>query len=577
MTVLTSLVVAPMVVTAHPPASPDHGVNETAFAPLWSNDTDDAETLTVNASAPALSTLTAGTDIPLDAPPLAVERWNEGEHDSVPHTGSAVSAAPSHATLEDGQYIRDAHVTLFAVQPSTVVHTSATERTHYVAPDGEVLGIVDFRVRTPLGRRTANRTVTHSVVEARVNETRLLVDGDVVARANRTRAPRLSYTGLVAKTEPTTLTLLTTIETRIQTERRTCREYNATQETCTRWDRRVSYRAESVRVSDSVAVQPYDLEVSGYVGRYPNGDLGVVVYKSDPWGGYKLTETAATDSSSEGRVAGVWRFYTARNPAWDTLERRRAGTTTRVHSAVHPLQVHAFPIEVGPTATPRNSVGILRAFGEELSPPTLPANVSLDVVSEPYLASYGLATRWEADIETPADTESEAEASNDFETTAITARGLVRGVETTRSLDTLAEVPIRESNLTLTLQNQSAGSATVRVILRDAETGEPIETHSRDGYLLVDGERIQTNATGVAVFTVPPRHDAVSARHVPGEWWLNIPGYVGDSDTVYIRSPVLGLLSTLFVFSVPVSLFLLAVWLIDRITGWGIWPPWRSL
>ncbi|MBX0326036.1 hypothetical protein EGH21_23775 [Halomicroarcula sp. F13] len=209
---------------------------------------------------------------------------------------------------------------------------------------------------------------------------------------------------------------------------------------------------------------------------------------------------------------------------------------------------------------------ILDTFGEELTPPSLPRNVSLDVVDEPYTASYGLATRWE-----------EAEVDQGEEAGAVTARGLVRGVETTRPLDSFAEVPIRESNVTLSVQNRSNETVHLRVMLRDTETGEPIDTRDRDGYLLVAGERVDTNATGVVIYTIPANSAGVSVRYVPGQWWLNIPGYTGDSDSIYVHSPTLDLLSTLFIFSVPVSLFLLAVLLIDRITGWRIWPPWRAL
>ena len=534
-------------------------MNDTVFAPLWSNDTDEAVLVEDTSPDGAVRTLASGTDIPVNDPPAVVAQWNRGEHGEFPQTSSETSTAPSHATLEQGRFIRDAHVTLLSVQPSTVVHTSATERTHYVAPSGTVLGIVDYRVRTPSGSHSANRTVSHSITRTRVNQTRLLVDGDVVAGQTHTRTPRLAYSGVVANTEPTTLTLEATIDTVIRTTRRTCTEYNATQRSCLVWDRQTRYRSESITVTDSVDVQPYQLAVSGYVGRYPDGDLGLVVYTSDPWGGYDRT-------ASGGQVNGVWRFYTARDPSWDTLTQRTSDGTDRSHSPVHPLQVHAFPIEVGPTATPQPGVTILDTFGEDLTPPSLPRNVSLDVVEEPYTGSYGLATRWDS-----------AESSSLANEDTIIAQGLVYGVETTRSLESFGRVPIHESNLTLSIQNRSDETVRLRLTLRNNDTGGPIDTRNRDGYLLVDGERLETNATGMATLTIPAESTGVSARYVPGQWWLDIPGYTGDSDSIYIRSPVLDLLSTFFVFAVPVSLFLLAVLLIDRITGWHLWPPWRTL
>ena len=58
--------------------------------------------------------------------------------------------------------------------------------------------------------------------------------------------------------------------------------------------------------------------------------------------------------------------------------------------------MNAFPMETGPSASsPR--VTILDAFGEATQPPSLPPNVNLDVATEPYTASYGIATRTETD------------------------------------------------------------------------------------------------------------------------------------------------------------------------------------
>jgi hypothetical protein len=36
-------------------------------------------------------------------------------------------------------------------------------------------------------------------------------------------------------------------------------------------------------------------------------------------------------------------------------------------------------------------------------------------------------------------------------------------------------------------------------------------------------------------------------------------------------------LETFYQFAVPVALFLLGAFLLDRITGWPLWPPWRDL
>ncbi|WP_244621434.1 hypothetical protein [Haloarcula marismortui] len=125
--------------------------------------------------------------------------------------------------------------------------------------------------------------------------------------------------------------------------------------------------------------------------------------------------------------------------------------------------------------------------------------------------------------------------------------------------------------------NQTEDTVTVRVTLQNANTGAPINTDERDGYVVVNGQRVNTTGNGTVTTTIERSPGGVSARYEPGHWWLNPPGYTGDSDTVLLQGSVLQLVSTLFRIGVPVSLFLLAVFFIDRITGWRIWPPWRSL
>ena len=159
----------------------------------------------------------------------------------------------------------------------------------------------------------------------------------------------------------------------------------------------------------------------------------------------------------------------------------------------------------------------------------------------------------------------------------MTAVGLVRGTSTTIDVATLAQVPLNRSYISLTVTETTSDTVTVRARLRDNQTDEPIATTRRDGYLTVDGRRTNTTANGTTSVTVPRRDDAVTARYVPGQWWRNAPGYVGDSTTVYTGGTVLTVLQTLFRLAIPVGTLLVAGFLIDRITGWELWPPWRGV
>jgi hypothetical protein len=232
------------------------------------------------------------------------------------------------------------------------------------------------------------------------------------------------------------------------------------------------------------------------------------------------------------------------------------------HSPLHPLQVNAYPIETGPTASPYRTVTILDVYGVETQPPTLPESVQLDALTEPYTASFGIATRTR---------------TTDHDLEEVTAYGLVRGVEADATSAPFAEVAINRSELTLTVLNATDETVTVRVSLRDETTGAPINTDEREGYVVLQDQRVNTTGNGTVTATLPRPASGISARYEPGRWWYATPGYVGDSDVVYVRGTVLSVLSALYEMAVPVSLFLLGVFMIDRITGWRVWPPWRRL
>lgn len=566
------------------PADPDHGVNNSTFYRLWSGDADDYlseeayERMTGETRSPTQQ-LANGTDIPLDAPPKAVERWNQGDLHDFPETDQNVSIHPPDADLHDRAFIKDAYVEVFAVQPSTRARLSPSEQPLYVATDGSVLGTVDYRVEHPANNTTGARRVLWRVLNFTITETRLRVDGQVETVGNGTHTPHLPYDALDEyRGTHHTLTLeadiAVAVEKRVRTRHRQCRPpgnttanttanttENATKnetgnpsgnETCQGvWNETVRQRTTMVTVNDSVEVVEYDLAVSGYKARYPNGDLGLVIYKNKPWLGYSLPS---------GDVRGVWRFYGERDTDWDTLVWSTDSGATEDHSPLHPLQVNAYPIETGPTPTPRGRVTILEVFGSQTPPPTLPADVHLDVLTQPYTASFGLATRTRT---------AEQELSQQ------TAWGLVRGVTAEIDPEALSRQTINRSELTLTVINRTEQNVTVRVTLADAATGAPITTAERNGYVVLAGERVNTT-NGTVVRTLS-RRGSVSARYEPGAWWRNSPGYTASDDTVLVRGTVLEALDTLYRLSIPISLFLMATFLIDRITGWRLWPPWRRL
>lgn len=552
--VATALVVP---TTAHPPAETDHGVDERTFVVLWSGDEDgNVSTPSGDGELAALRQLANGTDIPLNSPPEAVEQWNRGELEEFPDTNANVSLYPPDADTANGRFVKDAYAELFAVHPSTQARLSPSRTPLYVAPDGRVLGTVDYRIDVPADDTTGDRRVYWRLQSHQINATRIIVDGQIETTGGGSHTANLAYSDIDDyRGERHTLTLeaeiTVTLEKHVRTKERHCRtEGNST--TCwTEWDDEYAYPNETVRVSDSIDVEEYDLAVSGFVARYPNGDLGLVVYKSEPWLGHSVPD---------GDVRGVWRFYSARDSDWDTLVRSTEDGSTRTHSPLHPLQVNAFPMETGPSAGDRH-VEILGAYGERTQPPSLPENVNLDVATEPYTASYGIATR----------------TATDEEFSGLQAWGLVRGVTVDADESDFARIEIRGSNLTLSTVNSSENATTVRVRFEDASTGEPINTAGREGYVVLGGQRLNTTGNGTATVTITRSNAVVTARYEPGRWWRNTPGHVGDNAKIHVGGTALELVVALSRFFVPVGLFLLAVYVVDRVTQSGIWPPWRGL
>lgn len=108
----------------------------------------------------------------------AVESWR---HRRSAQDGAVRGDSSRRYTTSGSGFIRDAAITIFAVHPSTKAYVSAHNQPHYISRDGEVLAATDYRVRLPKAcgsKKKGDRTYWR-FRSAQVNETRLLVDGDL--------------------------------------------------------------------------------------------------------------------------------------------------------------------------------------------------------------------------------------------------------------------------------------------------------------------------------------------------------------------------------------------------------------
>ncbi|WP_228442295.1 hypothetical protein [Natrarchaeobaculum sulfurireducens] len=523
--IISGFVAAVGLVSAdHPPrpGTDDTDLDENETATLWSKEpneclSDEEYYDRYGENRTDLHALGNCTDITFAEPPDTAETWTAYDFESLEPGDSDTSVYPESAETEDSLGIADAHATVFAVQPSTIVHKDENETPLYVAPEGEFRGFVDYRVRVPDDDVDGNRTIEWSLLEHDLDEVRLKQDGDVIAAQDGQHTPMFEYT--LDGSGSSTLTVEADIEVRLERE--------VTERVGNRTVTRTELETDTLTVSSDLDVEIYDLTATVYHAEYPDGDAGVAIYQSQPWHGYALTK------DDEARVRGVWRYYTARDTDWDSLVHASATDREVVDAAALPVYVRAFPSETGPRADPiRDGPAIEETWGAESASPntTVHENVDVDIVDEPYTRSYGLAIRHDT-------------VDPDY----LEVQGIVRG--TTAELvepDDGTERDIYESELSVEVREQNESAATLEIELRDAESGDPIMleqpfeddprfapigVETRDGYITIADKRVETDESGRATVTLtqPGIH---TAEYHPGSWRTHDPAYVGDTASV---------------------------------------------
>ncbi|MFD1600421.1 hypothetical protein [Halobellus rarus] len=507
------------VVIADPPrpGTENNGLSENESSTLWSRDSDSYISQReyrqrYGETRSAGQQVANGTDVTFKRPPDTAATWSRNDFRDLDAGASNISIHPPHAQLQNSTLIADAHATFFGVHPSTRGHLESGRTPLYIAPNGTVRGLVDYRVRLP-DENASNTTATEwTVIEDEVTEVRLMSDTETVATSEGTQTPVIQYH--LEESWETTLTLEADIRVRVKG--------TVVPDKGNSSDEEVTYRTDTLTVSDSIDVEVYDLTASPYYATYPNGDAGVAVYQSRPWQGYTLT------ADGDARVRGVWRFYTARNPNWDQLVRSTRTGDTTVKSDSRPVFVHAYPSHIGPRTEPvRDGPEIIRTWGTENPAPTetIPETVNIDIVNRSYMSTYGLAVR-----------------ANEVDPEDIQINGIVRG-ETARIVEPADKSPrqLRASNLSVEVVDQNHSAATLRIELRDNRTNAPIGLNesrmyplgveSRSGTITIADQQIETNESGVAMVTVD-EPGIYTAQYQPGSWLGHEPAYVSDTATV---------------------------------------------
>ena len=469
------------------------------------------------------------TDLTYAAPPAHAASMTAASFAALAPGNATTSVYPPGANRTTRGLVADAHATLYAVHPATRVQLTQTERRQYIAPTGTVRALVDYRLRAPAGNR--------SIVDHEVRTVRVSIGGEDVGTARHTQTPAINYTTTKTREQPLTVTAEIAVTVGGTGTNRT---------------------TQTVTVADTRSVWIYRLRPEAYTATYPDGDTGLAVYQGAPWHGVTLTD------NERQRVRGVWRYYTARATAWDRLVVSRATGTTRQAAPGQPLGVVAFPAQIGPRAVPvRDGPTLTAVWGvDRASPaPRLHPNVSVGVVTESYTRSFGVALR---------------NASVDPD--QVQVHGVVRGVSAPLQSVTPTERSIRRPNLTVETVSTSASTATIRITLRDPQTGDPIsldgpppspiEDDGPAGTLRVNSKPVELNYTGATTVTVT-EPGLYTVEFEPASWRTTSPAYVAASESV--RWHPLGtvdgwlhLLETVIWGAIP----LVAAWIAGRQLGY---------
>ena len=498
---------------AVPDDGPAYGVNNSTFQRLWSEDVDngnlsadDFEDVNVSSRAEFAHRLARSTDVPFARPPQATEDWNSGDFGDYNPGGRHSSIHPSGASLEDGVYIKDAYVSIFAVQPSTILHqTNGT--TQYVAPDGQVRALSDYRVAVPEGDQNGSHRERWSIDRTSIESVELSADDRTIDSGSGHQAT-LQYTGLSGSPQ---LTVEANITVRLRHVTLDCPDWNTSISSCDGdWNRDVETPEASKTVSTSQPVvvnRPSDIAGNRVQFEAHENRVGAVVHPDTEW------STITVDG--DVRARSNWWFYTAGKSGWQTMVTSTTTNTSRTASSVRPVQAHAFPSQQAPyvptelTDDGDRPLAIEETWGTEQAGPSLPPNIDLES-ADPYVNADSLAV---------SSTTLDESAFHE-----VTVHGIVRGQSRVVTLS--EQQTVRETNLTLTVTEANATHAVVRATVTENTTDDVVTT----GRVTIGNQTTALNSSGIAVITISDPAISVRGQYTSSAWWRADQPYAASGD-----------------------------------------------
>jgi hypothetical protein len=428
-------------------------------------------------------------------PQSSVRRWSLAAYQTLTRRlagtnteSHRVATVPSGAETEDGQYLKDAHATIHALGPQTIVHGDrGTDR--YIAPRGSVQGLVDYRVEVPDDRVEQNpagnivrQTYEYELVDHRIESVTLATNAGTQTTVGRYPTFQYDYArgekpgrfvlrASLSATVKRTVTTVREVEEKgdfdgdNETETRTVRETTTT----------VTETTDTLTVDDQRSVEVYRLVgVSALYAPLPADRVNhrkpltaLSIGAEVPWAGYTVQHRRQIQSgSATDRVHTRWRFYSASDRDWRRLQFRAADddASIRTPARMRPVVMHAVRVPGGLAASPDTDdggPGALRALGRL-------RGASQDVSEHVSVSERLGQTRATARTITRHQATVNADVNN-----RVRVYGLVAGTGTTVRVAEMDRREVRKPTLSVEAVASEGRTTTLEVTLTDGN-GNPV-------------------------------------------------------------------------------------------------------
>jgi len=525
---------------------PDTYAGNHTWLRLWSGDGDQSPSEWFDGGRWGFeASLAASTDVSFDRPLQAPAAWNAQNVGTHRDHGLQTSRYPQGTTVTDGEFLRDAYVEIYAIDPSTILHTDGAQR-RYVDESGTVYAVSDFRIPTSLEAQSGAVEHTVEAVTKTSTTVSLSYDGQQLDTGQGSQTA-LAFEGV---SDAGKLRVAAEIRARLEVQTRQCDDWNVSSGTCEgSWSTSTSTHADSVTVDAERSVERNDLGVSNrkrvdlQQGPDTTAPDGPVPFPGEAQatvaGGVAIEPTghwSSVDVGPNASVGSPLRFYSRSPYGWEQFVVAGPNRSSTIESAVRPLQVHAYPGTDG--LDPSQTVDVEAVTGDVHDGPALGPQIDLAV-----LAQY----------QHPDELAISATVGSPQALSTITVRGIVPGRQRTISLPPPTQE--RAVDLDLSVEAANVTHDHVTATVREAATDDPISV----GHLAIDGERYSLEDGSVsATLESPPR--TIEATYHPPSWLDASQLYEPATESAKRSTPALGVVDVVdFVLWTALALLPLAL------------------